>query len=122
MVLFGAEDERPYERPPLSKDYLRGEAEREKAYVHPARFYDEGEIELRTGTQVTGVDLDSREVLIGEDAERLRYDALLLTTGAEPRRFTLPGAELPGVHYLRTFSGLRRGGRAGSRLAESGWS
>ncbi len=102
LVLFAAEDDRPYERPPLSKDYLRGEAEREKAYVHPPPFYDEHEIELRTGTQVTGLDLAGREVLVG-DGERLRYDALLLATGAEPRRLTLPGAELPGVHYLRSF-------------------
>ena len=60
VVLVGTEPERPYERPPLTKDYLRGESEREKAYVHKADYYAEHEIELITGTTVTAVDLESR--------------------------------------------------------------
>ncbi len=98
VVLIGAEPDRPYERPPLSKDYLRGEAEREAAYVHPAEFYEERDVELRTETVVDAVDLGARELALA-GGERLRFDGLLLATGAEPRR--LPGAE--GVHYLRDF-------------------
>jgi 3-phenylpropionate/trans-cinnamate dioxygenase ferredoxin reductase subunit len=98
VVLIGAEPDRPYERPPLSKDYLRGEAEREAAYVHPASFYGERDVELRTETVVDAIDLGARELALA-GGERLGFDGLLLATGAEPRR--LPGAE--GVHYLRDF-------------------
>src|SRR5215218_8788382 len=100
LMLIGAEEERPYERPPLSKDYLRGEAGRDKVYVHDAGFYSEHDIELRLGRRVVGLDLSAGEVAL-DDGERLRYDRLLLTTGAEPRRLPIPGAELDGVLYLR---------------------
>ena len=100
IVLLGAEDERPYERPPLSKEYLRGEAERAKAYVHDEGFYASHGIELRTGTAVTRIDAGAREVEL-DRGERVSYDKLLLTTGAEPRRLPVPGADLDGVHYLR---------------------
>ncbi len=100
IVLIGAEAERPYERPPLSKDYLRGEADG-KPYVHEEDFYAEREIELRLATTVTALDPKASEVEL-EGGERLRYDAVLLATGAEPRRPPIPGAGLDGVHYLRT--------------------
>jgi 3-phenylpropionate/trans-cinnamate dioxygenase ferredoxin reductase subunit len=100
LVLIGAEHERPYERPPLSKDYLRGEAGREKIYVHDEHFYAEHDIELRLGRTATGLNTSAREVAL-DDGELLRYDRLLLTTGAQPRRLTIPGAELDGVLYLR---------------------
>src|SRR5215207_1889988 len=101
LMLIGAEEERPYERPPLSKDYLRGEAGRDKVYVHDAGFYSEHDIELRLGRRVVGLDLSAGEVAL-DDGERLRYDRLLLTPGAEPRRLAVPGAELDGVLYLRS--------------------
>jgi 3-phenylpropionate/trans-cinnamate dioxygenase ferredoxin reductase component len=101
VVLIGAERERPYERPPLSKDYLRGEVGREKVYVHDEAFYDDHGIELRLGTTATSLDTTSRELRL-DDGERLRYDRLLLTTGAEPRRLRIPGAGLDGVVYLRS--------------------
>ena len=100
VVLIGQEESRPYERPPLSKDYLRGEADRDKAYVHDEGFYDERDIDLMTGTAVTAIDTAASEVELG-GGERIRYDRLLLTTGAEPRRLTIPGADLDGVLYLR---------------------
>jgi 3-phenylpropionate/trans-cinnamate dioxygenase ferredoxin reductase subunit len=101
IVMVGAEEDRPYERPPLSKDYLRGEAGREKLYVHPDGYYADRDIELRLGR--TAVELDRlRRVLTLDDGERLGYDRLLLATGAEPRRLPIPGAELDGVLYLRT--------------------
>src|SRR5438270_4118616 len=101
VVLIGAEFERPYERPPLSKDHLRGEAEADGLYVHPPAFYAEHAIELRTGSQVTSLDPGRRRVGL-DDGEQLAYDALLLATGAQPRRLTIPGADLDGVHHLRT--------------------
>jgi 3-phenylpropionate/trans-cinnamate dioxygenase ferredoxin reductase component len=101
LVLVGAENERPYERPPLSKDYLRGEVGREKVYVHDEDFYGEHEIDLRLGRTAESLDTSSGELEL-DGGERLRYDRLLLTTGAEPRRLSIPGAELDGVLYLRS--------------------
>jgi 3-phenylpropionate/trans-cinnamate dioxygenase ferredoxin reductase subunit len=101
VVLVGTEDERPYERPPLSKDYLRGEVGREKVYVHDEGFYADHDIELRLGRTVESLDTASKEVEL-DGGERLSYDRLLLTTGAEPRRLPVPGAELDGVLYLRS--------------------
>ncbi|HZE04495.1 MAG TPA: FAD-dependent oxidoreductase [Solirubrobacteraceae bacterium] len=125
IVLVGAEPERPYERPPLTKDYLRGESEREKAYVHPAGYYKDNEIELMLETTVSAIAPDDHEITCA-DGRRLSYDKLLLTTGAQPRRIPVRGAELAGVHYLRTFAdcdALRDRLSAGGRVAVvgAGW-
>jgi 3-phenylpropionate/trans-cinnamate dioxygenase ferredoxin reductase component len=125
VVLLGAEEELPYERPPLSKEYLRGEAERASTAVHEAGFYAEHDIELRTGTAVTGLDVGARELEL-ESGERLPFDRLLLATGAEPRRLRVPGAELDGVHPLRTLAdsdALRERLDMGGRLVVvgAGW-
>ncbi len=101
IVLIGAEADRPYERPALSKGYLTGTKDQEKVYVHDAHFYATEGVELRTGVGVTGVDPHAQQVTL-DDLEELHYDSLLLATGAEPRRLDLPGARLDGVHYLRT--------------------
>jgi 3-phenylpropionate/trans-cinnamate dioxygenase ferredoxin reductase component len=103
VVLIGSETERPYERPPLSKDYLRGESDREKTHVHRAGFYDEHRIELLSGTTVTAIDPGGSEVTL-DDGRQLGYDRLLLTTGSEPRRISAPGAELEGIYYLRSLA------------------
>ena len=103
VVLIGEEPERPYERPPLTKDYLRGESTREKAYVHPEGFYREHDIELMTETVATALDPAISRIALADGSE-LDYDRLLLATGAEPRRMELPGADLDGVHYLRTLA------------------
>jgi 3-phenylpropionate/trans-cinnamate dioxygenase ferredoxin reductase subunit len=100
LILIGDEAERPYERPPLSKDYLRGETA-EKPYVHAAELYDEHRIELWTSTRVVGLETGLQELLLEGD-RRLGYDRLLLTTGARPRRLDVEGSELDGIHYLRT--------------------
>jgi 3-phenylpropionate/trans-cinnamate dioxygenase ferredoxin reductase subunit len=125
IVLIGDEAEQPYERPPLSKDYLRGESPRESARVHPDGFYVSNEIELRTGTAVERLDLDRRMVVLA-DGEEVGYDRLLLATGAEPRRLAVPGSELDGIHYLRELrdadeiaARLERGGRV--VLIGAGW-
>jgi 3-phenylpropionate/trans-cinnamate dioxygenase ferredoxin reductase subunit len=107
VVLIGAESERPYERPPLSKGYLTGAAERESVHLHPPGWYSEHDIELRLGTPVTRLDAAAHEVILG-DGERLRYDRLLLATGASPRRLPVPGADLAGVHYLRELADADR--------------
>ena len=101
VVLIGAEEERPYERPPLSKDYLRGEVGREKVYVHDESFYAEHDIELRLGTTAVELNAPRNEVTLDDD-DRLRYDRLLLAMGSEPRRLAIPGGELDGVLYLRS--------------------
>jgi 3-phenylpropionate/trans-cinnamate dioxygenase ferredoxin reductase subunit len=101
LVLVGAETERPYERPPLSKDYLRGQVGRETVYVHDEGFYASHEIELHLGRTAVALDTSTTELAL-DDGNRLRYDRLLLATGAEPRRLTVPGAGLDGVHYLRS--------------------
>ncbi|MGH3766702.1 MAG: NAD(P)/FAD-dependent oxidoreductase [Pseudonocardiaceae bacterium] len=99
-VLLGAEPHRPYQRPPLSKDYLQGRADREKVFVHPPQWYAEHEIELRLATAVTALDRKAHELTLA-DGNRLRYDQLLLTTGAAPRRLRVPGSHLDGPRYLR---------------------
>jgi 3-phenylpropionate/trans-cinnamate dioxygenase ferredoxin reductase subunit len=103
VLLIGAEPERPYERPPLTKDYLRDESPRDKAYVHAEGFYAEQQIELLTETVVTAVDPAASTVSLG-DGRKLQFDRLLLSTGAEPRRIPIAGADLDGVHYLRSLA------------------
>ena len=103
VVLIGEEAVRPYERPPLSKAYLRGEVGFEEAAVHPEDFYLEHEIELLTSTTVTSIDPAGKEVSL-DPGGRLTYDQLLLATGAEPRKLEIPGADLEGIHYLRSVS------------------
>jgi 3-phenylpropionate/trans-cinnamate dioxygenase ferredoxin reductase component len=100
LVMVGAERERPYERPPLSKDYLLGKAERETVYVHPEQWYAEHQVDLRLGVTVTGIHPSAHEVSLA-DGSRIGYVKLLLTTGSTPRRPSVPGAGLDGVLYLR---------------------
>jgi 3-phenylpropionate/trans-cinnamate dioxygenase ferredoxin reductase component len=124
IVLVGAEAERPYERPPLSKDYLRGEIQ-EKPYVHDEGFYAEREIELRTSTRAENIDLAAPELVL-RGGERLRFDRLLLATGAEPRRLRIRGSGLDGIHYLRTIGdseAMRERIEASERLVTigAGW-
>jgi 3-phenylpropionate/trans-cinnamate dioxygenase ferredoxin reductase subunit len=126
VVVLGAEPERPYERPPLSKDYLRGEAERGGVYLQEdAGWYEQHDVELRTSTPVESLDAAGRAVVLA-GGERVEYDALLLATGAEPKRPPIPGADLDGVHVLRTFAdsdALRAVLDAGGRLVVvgAGW-
>ena len=100
VVLIGAEPSRPYERPPLSKGYLQGTDERDSVFVHPPEWYPEHDVDLRLGTPVSSVDRESRTVTLA-DGERLPYRDLVLATGSRPRRLSVPGADLSGVHYLR---------------------
>jgi 3-phenylpropionate/trans-cinnamate dioxygenase ferredoxin reductase component len=101
LLLLGEEAERPYERPPLSKAYLRGEADRASLYVHPEGFYAAHDIELRPSTAVRSISSGARQLELAT-GERLGYQRLLLATGAASRRLPLPGADLDGVHHLRS--------------------
>ena len=101
VVLIGEEASRPYERPPLSKEYLRGEKDFDAAAVHPAGFYDEHDIELRASSLVSAIDPSKHSVTLSS-GEVMGYDRLLLATGASPRRISVPGSDLPGVLYLRS--------------------
>src|SRR5918999_3429782 len=101
VVLIGAEPQPPYERPPLSKDYLRGELSFESALVRPSGFYDENGIESRFGVRATRVDAAGKVVEL-EGGERVAYDKLLVATGSRNRRFPIPGLDLDGIYDLRT--------------------
>jgi 3-phenylpropionate/trans-cinnamate dioxygenase ferredoxin reductase component len=100
VVLAAEEDIRPYERPPLSKEYLQGKADRETIFVHPPDWYGTHDVELLPGAAVTGIDRGRREVTLS-GGERLAYGKLLLATGSSPRHLPLPGGDLDGVLYLR---------------------
>lgn len=100
VILIGDERDHPYERPPLSKGYLTGAKERDSVFVHEAAWYAANDVELHLGQSVTAIDREARTVRLG-DGTVIRYDKLLLATGAEPRRLDVPGTELAGVHHLR---------------------
>ena len=122
IVLFGDEPHHPYERPPLSKGYLQGNDERDTVFVHPESWYGEHDVDLRLGAAVTGLDRHAHE-LMTDDGQPVHYDRLLLTTGASPRHLRLPGADLPGVHYLRTLDdsdALRAAFRPGANVVVIG--
>ena len=103
VVLFAAEEHLPYERPPLSKAYLRGETDRDSLYVHQNGFYAAHDIELRPSTPVRSITPSARRLELAS-GERIGYRRLLLATGAAPRRLPLPGSALAGLHYLRSRS------------------
>jgi 3-phenylpropionate/trans-cinnamate dioxygenase ferredoxin reductase subunit len=105
LILIGDEAEQPYERPPLSKDFLRGETT-EIPFVHAPDVYADNDIEVWTSSRVAGIDTGGRELAL-EDERRLGYDWLLVATGAEPRRLDVPGADLEGIHYLRDVADSR---------------
>ncbi len=99
LVLVGDEAERPYERPPLSKDYLRDDTDATRSYVHGASFYADQRIELRTGHGRRAIDTAARTS--STTARAAPFDRLLLATGRRPRSLAVPGADLDGVRYLR---------------------
>jgi 3-phenylpropionate/trans-cinnamate dioxygenase ferredoxin reductase subunit len=107
VVLIGAEPSFPYERPPLSKSFLRGESRVEDALVRPAGFYEEQEVETRFGATVTGVDPGEKRVALA-GGEPVSFDRLLVATGSRNRRFPIPGIGLEGVMDLRTLTDAAR--------------
>jgi 3-phenylpropionate/trans-cinnamate dioxygenase ferredoxin reductase subunit len=124
VVLFGDEPEVPYERPPLSKDYLLGKKPRESAYVHPAEWYAENSVDLRTSVSVAAIERPAHTVIVEGGTQH--YDKLLLATGAAPRHLDIPGEALDGVRTLRKLpdsDALREEFRRGRRvvIVGSGW-
>jgi len=100
VILIGDETERPYNRPPLSKEYLQGKSEKEKIYVHPERWYDDNGVELRLNCAATLIDVTGHQLTV-QSGEQFEYDKLLLTTGSSPRHLKVTGGDLDGVLYLR---------------------
>jgi 3-phenylpropionate/trans-cinnamate dioxygenase ferredoxin reductase component len=107
ITLLGEEPHRPYERPPLSKDYLQGKVDRDSIFAHPEPWYADHTVELRLGTPMTSLDPAARTITTASGAQ-LGYDKLLLTTGSTPRRLSVPGADLDGVQYLRSVDDSER--------------
>jgi 3-phenylpropionate/trans-cinnamate dioxygenase ferredoxin reductase subunit len=102
ILLVGREAEPPYERPPLSKEYLRGEAKREDAYVNPVSWYEENGVELRTGTNVMSLDPEARTAKL-QGGDEVSFDKALLATGANVNLLRVDGSNLDRIHYLRAF-------------------
>lgn len=126
VVIVAAEDEIPYIRPPLSKEYLQGKAGRDTVFVHPADWYKQQNIEVLRGRAASVLSPGAHELTL-DGGEVLRYDRLLLATGAASRRYPGPGGGLAGVHHLRTLGeseALREAVRPGSRrvvIVGAGW-
>ncbi|HVL32339.1 MAG TPA: FAD-dependent oxidoreductase, partial [Actinomycetota bacterium] len=118
ILLIGEEPYRPYERPPLSKELLRGEWPEAKAFLREEQWYADNDVEMLLGTRVTMVDPVERSVMAG--GALYDYNRLLLATGGRPRVLPVPGAELSGVHTLRTIDDAVAIGsavRSGARVA-----
>jgi 3-phenylpropionate/trans-cinnamate dioxygenase ferredoxin reductase component len=101
ITLIGAETHAPYQRPPLSKKFLAGQMTAEQLALRPASYYGQQNVDARLGVQAVHIDRRRHTVTL-DTGDIVGYDKLLLTLGAAPRRIDLPGAELPGVHYLRS--------------------
>ena len=125
IVLIAEEDHLPYERPPLSKEFLAGKKSLGDFTVHDSAWYSESGIDLRLGTVAAAIDR-SRRVVALSDGNEVHFDKLLLATGSRSRRPPIPGSDAHGVHYLRTFDdavGLDSALRKGSSVAivGAGW-
>ncbi len=107
ITILGDEAHPPYQRPPLSKQYLSGDQELERIYVRPGQFYVDRDITLKTETTVTDIDPDAKTVTTAT-GELYQYDELLIATGSRPRILNVPKAELDGIHYLRTIADVDR--------------
>jgi 3-phenylpropionate/trans-cinnamate dioxygenase ferredoxin reductase subunit len=122
VVVLGREPGVPFGRPPLSKTYLRSEEPLDGWYVRPSEWYAEHDVELRNGASVVAVDAAAHKVILASD-EELGYGKLLIATGGSNRRLRIPGADLPGIHYLRTVAecdAIKREASPGRRAAVVG--
>lgn len=125
VTILGDEDRLPYERPGLSKGVLQAEQDVDELFVHDADWYDRHQVGTRLADPAVRLDVAAREVALGS-GQVLRYDDLVLATGARPRTLDLPGADLPGVHTLRRIPdcfALRDAFTGGGRLVVigAGW-
>ena len=118
ITIIGDEPHIPYQRPPLSKAYLKGDQSADKVYLRAESFYTDRSIAMRLSTSATAIDTSAKTVTLSSN-ETLSYDHLLISTGSRPRKLSIEGSELPGIHYLRTMDdvdGLREGMRADANL------
>ncbi len=123
ILLIGRESDLPYNRPPCSKGYLRGEEQREDTLFRPREWYAEQNIEVLTRTSVQALDVQARTLKLSS-GEQVEFERALLATGAGVRRLTVPGCDLEGIHYLRTLgnSDTIRADAAGKRVVLIGGS
>ncbi len=103
IIIIGDEAHIPYQRPPLSKAYLSGEQGIERVYLRPEKFYEDKNVTVKTSTSVTAIDTAAHTVTT-DQGETIGYDKLLLATGGRPRKLSIPGSDLTGIHYLRTIA------------------
>lgn len=107
IILFGDERHLPYQRPPLSKQYLAGDWDIERVFLRKPDFYEKSDVRLELGNAAASIDTANRKVK-ASDGNEFEYDELLLTLGARARRLPLPGSDLAGVFYLRTIDDVER--------------
>ena len=100
VTIIGREEEPPYERPPLSKEYMAGEKEFERIYIRPRAFWEEKQVELLLGRSVEAVDPAGKMVTLDDGSTRA-YASLIWAAGGDPRRLPIPGGDLDGVHCVR---------------------
>jgi len=103
IIIIGDEAHIPYQRPPLSKAYLSGEQGIERVYLRPEKFYADKNVTVKVDTAVTAIDTEAKTVTT-DAGETLAYEKLLLATGGRPRKLSIPGSDLAGIHYLRTIA------------------
>ena len=118
ITIVGDEAHIPYQRPPLSKAYLKGDQSADKVYLRAESFYADRDIAMKLSTRATAIDTTAKTVALSTD-ETLHYDHLLISTGSRPRKLSIDGSDLPGIHYLRTMDdvdGLRDGMQADANL------
>lgn len=118
ITIVGDEAHIPYQRPPLSKAYLKGEQTAGKVYLRADSFYADRDITMKLSTTATAIDTAAKTVALST-GETLSYDHLLISTGSRPRKLSIEGSDLPGIHYLRTMDdvdGLREGMRPDANL------
>ena len=101
ITILGDESHPPYQRPPLSKQYLSGEIGPERVYLRPEKFYNDQNVTVKTGVTVSEIDRGSKQVKT-DSGDTYRYDKLLIATGSRPRILNIEGSNLDGIHYLRT--------------------
>ena len=103
ITIIGDEPHVPYQRPPLSKQYLSGEQEIDRVYLRPAKFYADKDVSLKLGCTATAIDREAKTVTT-DDGESIGYDKLIISTGSRPRILNIEGSDLAGIHYLRTIA------------------
>ncbi len=107
ITIFGDELFAPYQRPPLSKQYLSGELSIDRVYIRPIKFYEDRNIDLQCGVRVVAIDRQAKTIST-DNGQTVPYYKLLICTGSRPRQLDIPGSNLPGIHYLRQLDEVDR--------------